>query len=116
MKFNYIEEISAFRPRQRKCFYELLASFLTVSMRGILFSEGIPDEERIDRAKGINEIAHRITYKVFSLDNNPSAKTTEAEIWTIIKKILEKHPVEADLEYALNLAYNYVIENHSDDL
>ncbi len=115
MNFNYIEKISAFHPRQQRCFYQLFASFLTVSMRGILFSEGVPDEERIDRAKGINEIAHRITYKVFSLDNTPSAKTTDAEIWAIIKKILEKHPVETDLEYALNLAYDYVIENHSDD-
>ena len=39
MSFNYAEKIGALTPEQRIYFYQLLAHFLTVSMRGVLFFE-----------------------------------------------------------------------------
>lgn len=61
MKFDYLEKIEALNAKQRVYFYELFAHFLTVSLRGVLFTEGIADPERVARAKWLNEIAHRIT-------------------------------------------------------
>jgi len=117
MNFNYVETIGALNFQQRMYFYELFAHFLTVSMRGVLFFEGIPNEERIDRAKGLNEIAHRITYKVFSLHKNPQAKGVEADMLEMIEKIIEKHPAtEEDVNLALDMSYRYVIDNESDDI
>lgn len=49
--FDYSEKIGALNPQQRIYFYQLFAHFLTVSMRGVLFFEGIPDNERVECAK-----------------------------------------------------------------
>lgn len=114
MSFNFPETIGALNPEQRLYFYELFAHFLTVSMRGILFFEGIPDSERVDRAKWLNEIAHRITYQVFLLQKN-RAKRTETDIWEMIEKNVEKNPAtEADVNAALEMSVNYVRDHESD--
>ena len=70
MNFNYQETVETLSIAERLYFYQLLAHFLTVQMRGILFFEGVADSERVDRAKWLNEIAHRITYKVFAMHKN----------------------------------------------
>jgi hypothetical protein len=113
----YLEKIGVFNPQQRIYFYQLLAHFLTVAMRGILFFEGIPDEERVERAKWLNEIAHRITLKVFLQVRNPERKWTDEEIWEMITKNIEKHPAtEADVNLAIEMSYKYVIDNESEDI
>ncbi len=117
MDFNYLEKIGALNPQQRLYFYELFAHFLTVSMRGILFTEGMADSERVERAKWLNEIAHRITYKIFVMDKKPDAKWTDAEILEMIRMNIEKYPpIEQDVSAAIELGYGYVIENESDNL
>ncbi len=113
--FNYPEKIEALSPQQRLYFYELFAHFLTVSMRGILFTENIVDIERVERAKWLNEIAHRITYKLFFMDRYPNAKWTETEIQEMIEMNIKKHPLtEADVNLAIELSYNYIVENESE--
>jgi hypothetical protein len=112
MNFNYSETIGALNSEQRLYFYELFAHFLTVSMRGILFTEGIPDEERVERAKWVNEIAHRITYKIFV--THKKGEWTDADIWEMIKMNMEKFPaIEQDVNSAIEWSYGYVIENES---
>jgi len=114
MNFNFIESIGALEKEQKTYFYELLAVFLTVSMRGILFMEGIPEDERVERAKWLNEIAHRITYKVFCVQK---ARTdySEEEIWNIILQNAERHPKTLeDAVMAVEMSYRYVLENESD--
>jgi hypothetical protein len=111
MDFNYSEAIGALNPQQRLYFYELFAHFLTVSMRGILFFEGIPDDERVERAKWLNEIAHRVTYKIFVMEKNQFV-WSEAEIWEMIQKNVDKHPeTESDVNAAIELSYGYVMDN-----
>ena len=117
MNDDYTEKIRALTPEQRVYFYQLFAHFLTVAMRGILFFEGIPDNERVERAKWLNEIAHRITYKVFLQNKNPQAKWTDAEVWEMIAKNTVKYPAtEADVNLAVEMSYKYVIDNESEDL
>jgi hypothetical protein len=115
MNFNYLEKLEAFDSRQRVYFYELFAHFLTVSLRGVLFTEGIDDPERVERAKWLNEISHRITYKIFVMDKKPDARWTDAEILEMIEINIEKHPpIEQDVISAIEMSYGYVLENESD--
>ncbi len=117
MNFDYLEKIGALNLQQRLYFYELFAHFLTVSLRGVLFTEGMADSERVERAKWLNEIAHRITYKIFVLNKNPNAKWTDAEILEMIRMNVEKYPpIETDVNAAIELGYGYVIENESNSL
>src|SRR5688500_6433641 len=114
MSFNFVESVGALENEQKTYFYELLAHFLTVSMRGILFMEGIPEDERVERAKWLNEIAHRITYKVFFLQKGRT-DYSEEEIWNIILQNAERHPKTLeDAVAAVELSYGYVLENESD--
>lgn len=114
MNLEFVERISELDDEQKTYFYELLSHFLTVSMRGILFFEGIPAEERIERAKWLNEIAHRITYKVFFLQQG-RVDLLEDEIWGMINQNAEKHPkTMEDVTSAIENSYKYVIDNESD--
>jgi hypothetical protein len=84
-------------------------------MRGILFTENIPDSERVERAKWVNEIAHRITYKIFVLQKNPKAEWSDSEIWEMIKQNVAKNPsTEADVNAAIEMSHGYTMENESD--
>ena len=114
MNFDYLEKIEALNSRQRVYFYELFARFLTVSLRGVLFTEGIADTERVERAEWLNEIAHRITYKIFVMDKKPDARWTDAEILEMIQMNVEKYPpIERDVNAAIEMSYGYVPENES---
>jgi hypothetical protein len=114
MKFNYLEKVEALNSKQRVYFYELFAHFLTVSLRGVLFTEGIDDSERVERAKWLNEIAHRITYKIFVMDKKPDARWTDAEILEMIQMNIEKYPaIEQEVDAAIEMSYGYVLENES---
>lgn len=115
MNFNYPEKLEALSPQQRLYFYELFAHFLTVYMRGVLFSEGIVDSERVERAKWLNEIAHRITYKIFFMNKRPEIKWSDAEIQEMIEMNIKKHPaIETDVIAAIEMSYGYVMENESE--
>lgn len=117
MNFDYTEKIGALSPQQRVYFYELFAHFLTVAMRGVLFAEGVADAERVERAKWLNEIAHRITYRTFVTDKNPNAKWTDAEILEMIEMNTKKHPLtESDVNLAIDFSYNYVMDNESESV
>lgn len=114
MFINYPETISVLNPEQRLYFYELFAHFLTVSMRGVLFSEGIPDSERVDRAKWLNEIAHRITYKIFVMHKNYFV-WTESDILEMIQMNVEKNPaIEADVNAAIEYSFSHMRDTDSD--
>jgi hypothetical protein len=116
MNFDYPEKIEALNPKQRRYFYELFAHFLTVSLRGVLFTEGLENRERVERAKWLNEIQHRITHKIFVTDKKPDAKWTDAEILEMIRLNIEKYPaIERDVNAALELTYGYILENESDN-
>jgi hypothetical protein len=114
MIINFPETIGALNPEQRLYFYELFAHFLTVFMRGVLFSEGIPDSERVDRAKWLNEIVHRITYKIFVMQKN-LFEWTESDIIEMIKMNVEKNPaIEADVNAAIEFCFSYMRDSAND--
>jgi hypothetical protein len=117
MNFDYVEAIGALDNKQKTYFYELLAHFITNSMRGIVFMEGIPDEERVERVKWLNEIAHRITYKVFFIQKGKPDYYSEEEIWNIVLQNAEKHPnTLEDITSAIETSYKYVIDHESDSV
>jgi hypothetical protein len=112
MNIKYSEKIEALEFQQRLYFYELFAHFLTVSIRGVLFTEGVADSERVERAKWLNEISHRITYKIYVMDKKPDAKWTEREIQEMIQMNIEKFPpIETDVNAAIEMSYGYIMEN-----
>lgn len=114
MTINFIEPIGALGEQRKIYFYELLAHFLTFSMRGILFSEAIPEDERVERAKWLNEIAHRTTYNIFVLTKKKT-DYSEEEFWQMILQNAKKHPkTKEDVVSAIEQSYGYVIENESD--
>ena len=114
MNFQFTEKVEKLEPKQRLYFYELFAHFLTVSIRGVLFTEGIADLERIERAKWLNEISHRITYKIFVMHKKPDAKWTDTEIQEMIQMNVEKYPsIETDVNTAIEMSYGYIMENET---
>ncbi len=59
--FDFVQQVSELDEAQRLQCYESLAHNLTVSIRGVWSTGDIPDSEKVDRIKWINEILHRAT-------------------------------------------------------
>ena len=75
--------------------------------------EGITDSERVEQAKWLNEIAHRITYKIFYLQKD-RYEWTESDTWEMIEKNVAKNPsITEAVNAAIEMSYSYVLENES---
>ena len=78
-KFDYIEKIGALTLEQKRKFYVLLAHNLTVSVRAIWSDEHFSDAEKIEGMKWINEIMHRLVFRIEELHN---ISKLEDDSWT----------------------------------
>ena len=78
-KFNYIENIGALTLEQKRKYYVLLAHDLTVSVRAIWSDEKYSDQEKIQGMKIINEIMHRL---IFRIEELPNITRLEDDSWT----------------------------------
>lgn len=66
-KFEYVKNISELTLEQKRKFYVLLAHNLTVSVRAIWSDENFSDTEKIEGMKWINEIIHRLVFRIEKL-------------------------------------------------
>lgn len=112
MTINYQEAITLLSPNERLYFYELFAHQLTSSIRGVLFTEELSDIERVDRAKWLNEINHRITFNIFFLDKENSQQLNESQIWEMINQNVEKNTAIAEtvntaMKHSYDLTMHY---------
>src|SRR5262245_2778859 len=67
VSFHDLAQIGSLSEGQRLYSFELLAHYLTVVVRVISSDWEISDAEKVERIKGVNEILHRVTAKVWAL-------------------------------------------------
>ncbi len=108
MGFNSIGEISALTHEGRLHFYEVLAKNLTVSIRGVWSEPDLNDAEKLDRIYLLNEILHRITARVYTLQLNLH-EWSEPDSWKMTQGyIAQKKAIEKDVMAAIAFSYNVV--------
>ena len=78
-KFDYITNINALTLEQKQKFYVLFAHDLTVSVRGIWSDENLTDIQKIEGMKWINEIMHRLIFRIEELHK---ISKLEDDSWT----------------------------------
>ena len=78
-KFDYVKNIGALTLEQKRKFYVLFGHDLTVSVRAIWSDENYSDQEKIDGMKGINEIMHRLIFRIEELHK---IEKIEDDSWT----------------------------------
>jgi hypothetical protein len=111
MSFNYPEAIGSLSPEQRLRFYEVLAHNLTVCIRAIWSDGNIPDAEKVDRIKWVNEIQHRITSKIGVL-RLKLHEWTESDTWCMIQFSIEQNGnISDDIRWAIKSSYESVVNN-----
>src|SRR5690242_15321737 len=103
MTFNYPEAINALSPEQKLHFYELLAHNLTVTNRAIFNAQDLPDAEKLNRLKLINEIQHRVTSKIYVTRLNLH-EWTETDAWQMIGDyVAQDTTIESEVNFAIRL-------------
>ncbi len=86
--FDYVNDIGAFSLQQKRKFYVLLGHNLTVSVRAICWDDNYSEQEKIVGMREINEIMHRLIFRVeelFNISELEEDSWTEADFWALIK-------------------------------
>ena len=86
-KFDYVKNIGALTLEQKRKFYVLLGHNLTVSVRAIWSDENLADAQKIEGMKWINEIMHRLIFRVEKLhriDDLEDDDWIEKDFWETI--------------------------------
>lgn len=89
--FDYASQIGGLNGEQRLYFYEVLAHQLTIAARGVWSDNQSTDAEKVLQLKGINEILHRVTARVFNLRLR-SDNWTETDISACIDSCVSQTP------------------------
>jgi hypothetical protein len=114
-KFDYIKNIGGLTLEQKRKFYVLYAHNLTVSVRAICFEESYSDQEKIVGMKQINEIMHRLIFRIEELhkiSNLEEDSWTEEDFW----KLLQHHCSEnyeilaGNVGWAIKTTYDYCVK------
>lgn len=109
-KFDYVEKINALTLEQKRKFYVLLAHDLTVSVRAICSEEKYSDREKIEGMKIVNEIMHRLIFRIEELHNISRLKDdswTEEDFFLMMKEWVEDSPevVSGQIGWAIKSSY-----------
>lgn len=86
--FDYVKNIGALTLEQKRKFYVLLGHNLTVSVRAICWEEKYSEQEKIIGVKQINEIMHRLIFRIEELHKIVKLEHdswTEEDFWSLIK-------------------------------
>lgn len=87
-KFDYAKNIGELTLEQKRTFYVLLGHNLTVSVRAICHNENYSDTEKIIGMREINEIMHRLIFRVEELHKITDVledSWTEEDFWSLIQ-------------------------------
>lgn len=109
-KFDYIKNINTLTLEQKRKFYVLLAHDLTVSVRAIWFDEKYSDREKIEGMKIINEIMHRLIFRIEELHNISKLEDdswTEEDFFKMMKEWIEDNPkvAKGHIGWAIKSSY-----------
>jgi hypothetical protein len=87
-EFDYISNIGALTFEQKRKFYVLFGHDLTVSVRAICWDENYSNVEKIEGMKQINEIMHRLIFRIEELHNISKLEDdswSEKDFWELIQ-------------------------------
>ena len=86
--FDYVKDIGALSLEQKREFYVLWGHNLTVSVRAICWNEEYSDKDKVAGMGAINEIMHRLIFRVQELHKISSLEDDswiEEDFWSLIK-------------------------------
>jgi hypothetical protein len=108
--FDYPKLIGELTLEQKRKFYVLLAHDLTIAVRGIWSNEKLSDAEKVEGMKAINEIMHRLIFRVEELhkvSRKEDDSWTEDDFWTLIKDYVSDNPKVTAGEVARSIKFSY---------
>lgn len=108
--FDYVKNINSLTLEQKRKFYVLLAHDLTVSVRAIWHDESFSDVEKIEGMKWINEIMHRLVFRIEELHQISKLEEdswTEEDFWQIIIDYCSENPkvLSGNVGWAIKSSY-----------
>jgi hypothetical protein len=107
---GFAERMAGLTDDQRLHFYEVLAHSLTVEVRGVWSDAGLPDAEKVDRMKWVNEVLHSVTAKVWVLRLR-THEWPEADFGQLLAEYADAHPgIRPALAEAVSRSYRAVAE------
>ena len=90
-------------------FYELLAHYLTISVRVFWSNEEISDSLKVQQMKWLNEIMHRVTSKSRN-ERLDLREWSEEDFIKMVRKYIDKCPsIAGDVAWCINSAYEQAI-------
>ncbi len=93
-------------------FYERLVHQLTIAVRDIWSDDKIPDSEKVDQMKWINEIMHRIPNKLSQL-RNPTYDWKNEHFEEMIAHWVEQNPnIQKLVNHSINDSYKIVTKQY----
>ena len=105
---QFAERMAGLNAEQWLHFYEVLAHNLTVAIRGVWSDGSLSDGEKVERMKGINEVLHQATAKVYALRLR-THEWTEEDFGSLLQCYIDQHPgIKAEVLGAVNRSYRAV--------
>ena len=108
--FDYPKLIGELTLNQKRKFYVLLAHDLTVSVRTIWSDDRLSDTEKLDGIKWINEIMHRLIFRIeelHTISTKEEDSWTEKDFWRMIKDYVSENPevVAGNVGWSIKFSY-----------
>lgn len=93
-EFHFVKNIGELTLEQKRKFYVLFAHDLTVSIRAIWSDEKLSDAEKIEGMKWINEIMHRLIFRIqalYTISNLKDDSWTEEDFWKMMTEWVKEN-------------------------
>jgi ribosome-binding ATPase YchF (GTP1/OBG family) len=108
---EYAKKIGALDEELRLRFYENFAHELTIFFRGIWSDENLPDTEKVEQMKWINEIQHAVTAKVYEMRRKLN-DWSEEDFQRLIQDYINTcKDIEPLIESAIGYSYKHAIND-----
>ncbi len=113
-KFNYLKNIGKLSLDQKRKFYVLFAHDLTVSVRAIWSDEKLTDAEKVEGMKWINEIMHRLIFRIEELHKISKIEDdswTEEDFLEMMREYCLENPkvVSGNVGWAIKSSYERIL-------
>ena len=117
-KFDYAKNIGELTLEQKRTFYVLLGHNLTVSVRAICHNENYSDAEKIIGMREINEIMHRLIFRIEELHEISDVSEdswTEEDFWALIQHHcgVNYDVTAGNVGWAIKKSYEYCLKTAS---
>lgn len=108
--FDYAEKLGNLTLERKRKFYVLFGHNLTVSVRAIWSDENLTEEEKIIGMKAINEIMHRLIFRIEELHKITKLEDdswAEDAFWQMIVDYCSENPkfLAGNVGWAIKSSY-----------